>query len=206
MDNSTKHTGSSITLGVILMVLGLITLGAQAFTTLASVLFLGWMLILGGIVEFVYGFFSGGFGRAIVYFLAGIVTFFMGLVITTNPQISAVNLTVLIGIYMLVVGGYKAIASLFAKQNNWGWNVASGVILFVLGWMILGHWPASGLYVIGLFIGIELFILGFSLTVGASRSNYEVADYQTSAYISGAKGGRAETDKDNEQNDNQDNK
>jgi uncharacterized membrane protein HdeD (DUF308 family) len=190
--NNSRHTGWNITLGIILMILGLITLGAQVFTTLVSVLFLGWMLIIAGLAEFTYGFFSGGLGRAIVYFLGGIVTFIIGVVITTNPQISAVNLTVLIGIYMLVVGGYKAIAALFTRQQQWGWTMVSGAILFLLGWMILAHWPASGLWIIGLFIGVELFVLGFSLTVSTFRPDYVEDGYRGSEYLSGAKGGSSQ--------------
>ena len=40
--------------------------------------------------------------------------------------------------------------------SGWGWHLIDGLITIVLGLMILAQWPASGLWVIGLFIGIDL--------------------------------------------------
>ena len=37
---------------------------------------------------------------------------------------------------------------------------ADGIITFVLGMLVLAQWPASGLWVIGLFIGIDLIFYG----------------------------------------------
>jgi uncharacterized membrane protein HdeD (DUF308 family) len=42
----------------------------------------------------------------------------------------------------------------------WIWVAASGVITFLLGLIILAHWPVSGLYILGLFLGIDLIIVG----------------------------------------------
>jgi len=44
---------------------------------------------------------------------------------------------------------------------HWNWQVAlDGAIAFVLGILILSRWPASGLWVIGLFVGIDLLFYG----------------------------------------------
>src|SRR5271156_6104296 len=43
---------------------------------------------------------------------------------------------------------------------GWGWQAADGIITFVLGLLVLAQWPASGLWVIGLFIGIDLIFYG----------------------------------------------
>jgi len=46
---------------------------------------------------------------------------------------------------------------------GWGWQAADGVITSVLGVLVLAQWPASGLWVIGLFVGIDLVFYGFAL-------------------------------------------
>ena len=44
----------------------------------------------------------------------------------------------------------------------WGWSLASGVIDVVLGMLILLEWPESALWVIGLFVGINLLFRGMN--------------------------------------------
>ena len=46
------------------------------------------------------------------------------------------------------------------EEMPWIWVAASGVITFLLGLIILAHWPVSGLYILGLFLGIDLIIVG----------------------------------------------
>jgi uncharacterized membrane protein HdeD (DUF308 family) len=48
----------------------------------------------------------------------------------------------------------------FKEEMPWIWVAASGVITFLLGLIILAHWPVSGLYILGLFLGIDLIIVG----------------------------------------------
>ena len=44
--------------------------------------------------------------------------------------------------------------------HNWGWHALSGLITLLLGILVLAQWPVSGLWVIGLFVGIELLFYG----------------------------------------------
>jgi uncharacterized membrane protein HdeD (DUF308 family) len=42
----------------------------------------------------------------------------------------------------------------------WIWIAASGVITLIIGLIILAHWPFSSLFVLGLFLGIDLIFAG----------------------------------------------
>ena len=46
------------------------------------------------------------------------------------------------------------------EGTPWIWLVLSGVVTLLLGLMILTRWPVSSLYVLGLFLGIDLVIAG----------------------------------------------
>ena len=50
-----------------------------------------------------------------------------------------------------------------------GWQVADGIITFVLGLLVLAQWPASGLWAIGLFVGIDLILFGLTWIMLALR-------------------------------------
>jgi uncharacterized membrane protein HdeD (DUF308 family) len=49
----------------------------------------------------------------------------------------------------------------------WIWVVVSGLITLLLGLIILAHWPVASLYILGLFLGIDLIFAGVGwLAVG----------------------------------------
>jgi hypothetical protein len=47
-------------------------------------------------------------------------------------------------------------------KKGWGWLVFAGLVSLLLGGIILFEWPATGLWVIGLLVAIELIIHGWS--------------------------------------------
>ena len=83
-----------------------------------------------------------------------------GLLLVTRPAISAEVLTLFMAMFFLVGGLFQIIASMMLGLPGWGWHVADGVITLTLGLLVLAQWPASGLWVIGLFVGIDLIFYG----------------------------------------------
>jgi uncharacterized membrane protein HdeD (DUF308 family) len=54
---------------------------------------------------------------------------------------------------------------------GWGWMMANGVLSFLLAAVLLIGWPFSALWVVGLLIGISLFLDGVTLLIlSATRS------------------------------------
>ena len=184
------------------MVLGLIVLSAQIFTTVVSVLFLGFTLLIGGIAQFFYGFFSGSWSKFFLSLLGGSVAAVAGALLITSPALSAATLTLIIGVFLLIGGLYRIVSSVAVRYSQWGWYFTGGVISLLLGVSLLVGWPYAGLWFIGLYIGIELFVTGFMLTITAyGPSEAENATYATpheTTYLSGAKGGKATKKRDPE--------
>ena len=48
------------------------------------------------------------------------------------------------------------------RIHGWGWQVLSGLVALLLGLFITAGWPASSIWVIGTFIGIDLIFGGWS--------------------------------------------
>jgi uncharacterized membrane protein HdeD (DUF308 family) len=46
------------------------------------------------------------------------------------------------------------------RETPWIWVLLSGAITLLLGLLILAHWPVSSLYILGLFLGIDLIMAG----------------------------------------------
>jgi uncharacterized membrane protein HdeD (DUF308 family) len=178
------YTGWTIVLGILLTTLGIMTIFIQVFTSVVSVIFLCWMLIIGGIAEFFYGFFLKSLGRAFAFFLEGIFSFVTGMLIIILPGLSISTITLFICICMLAIGIYNISSSILRRYQNWGWIFAGGSLMATLGFIILAQWPVSGLWVIGLFIGIQLFVSGFSLMINAFKPALnETSILQDSVYF-----------------------
>ena len=47
-----------------------------------------------------------------------------------------------------------------AEAAGWDGLLVSGIITLLLGLMIWNEWPLSGVWVIGLFVGIDMFFYG----------------------------------------------
>ena len=87
------------------------------------------------------------------------------------PLLAAAVLTLLLG-FTLIASGVMRIVLGFSMMGGtpWAWVVLSGVITFLLGLVIVGHWPVSGLYILGLFLGIDLIVAGVSCDRNRIRS------------------------------------
>ena len=46
------------------------------------------------------------------------------------------------------------------EETPWIWVALSGAITILLGIVILAHWPVSGLFALGIFLGIDLVVAG----------------------------------------------
>ena len=80
----------------------------------------------------------------------------------TSPVDSALVLTLLLAVYFMVIGIFRIVASLTMRFPNWGWVLFSGIVSFILGVLTKQQWPLSGLWIIGLFIGIDMIFSGWS--------------------------------------------
>jgi uncharacterized membrane protein HdeD (DUF308 family) len=48
------------------------------------------------------------------------------------------------------------------RETPWIWVALSGAVTLLLGVLILMRWPVSSLYILGLFLGIDLIVAGAS--------------------------------------------
>jgi uncharacterized membrane protein HdeD (DUF308 family) len=157
-----QYSGFYLGLGIALVVLGIIGIVWSVTVTLVSVVFLGVLLIVGGVVQAGHAFGSRSWSGFFTHLLAAILYVVVGCLAVTRPAIGAISLTLLLAAFFLVGGLYKFFGALFTRFPSWGWVMLNGVIEVILGILIAAQWPISGLWVIGMFIGIDLLLSGWS--------------------------------------------
>jgi uncharacterized membrane protein HdeD (DUF308 family) len=156
------HWGWFLAFGIILVALGIAAIARATTATVASMVVFGWLLIFAGVFEFVAAFMVGNWAGFFLHLLVAILFFIVGILMLTRPVMSAEVWTLVMSLFFLVGGLYLLISSLYYHLPGWGWQAFAGVITTVLGFLVAAGWPVSGLWVIGLFIGIELVCHGWA--------------------------------------------
>jgi uncharacterized membrane protein HdeD (DUF308 family) len=154
-------SGWIIGLGVVYSIAGFIALGSVAMATVATVFIVGIMMLLAGVAEIISAFQVKSWGKFVLWILLGILYVVAGFATFENPLLAAAILTLVLGVALIVSGIMRIVLAFGMKQGMpWMWIVLSGVITFLLGAIILAHWPVSSVYVLGLFLGIDLVFAG----------------------------------------------
>jgi uncharacterized membrane protein HdeD (DUF308 family) len=151
-----------VLLGIALIVLGIIALGALWLATLATAVAIGALLLVSGIVETIGSFWSWRWSGFLLHLLSGVLSIVVGVMFLRAPVDAVLALTLLLACLLTVGGIFKIVAALTYRFGAWGWPLVSGIIDLVLGVLIWLEWPASALWVIGMFVGISLLFRGFN--------------------------------------------
>ncbi|MCX7118233.1 MAG: HdeD family acid-resistance protein [Legionellales bacterium] len=158
-----RNWGWLLALGILFVILGCIGMGMVVGLTIASVLFLGVILLIAGISQVVDVFTSKQWRGAVWHALIAILYILGGGVVIYDPILASTLITVLIAWMLIIIGVTRLImANSLRSQGGWGWLIFAGLTAIILGVLILLQWPYSGLWVLGLFIAIELIINGWT--------------------------------------------
>jgi uncharacterized membrane protein HdeD (DUF308 family) len=154
-------SGWIIALGVVFVIAGIIALGSVVMATAATVFVVGIMMVIAGVAEVINAFQIKTWGKFLLWLLLGALYIVAGFFAFENPLLAAAVLTLLLG-FSLLVSGIMRIVLAFSMQDTmpWIWVAFSGVITFLLGLLIVAKWPVSSLYVLGIFLGVDLVIAG----------------------------------------------
>ena len=153
-----------VALGVVFVLLGTIGLGITYFITVASVFFLGFLLLIGGGAQVVHLFRSKGWKSTLLHLLIALLYIFAGICVVTNPVAASITLTLVFAWILIVIGIFRIFIAFQARQyKNWHWLLLGGFVSVLFGLVIINDWPASGLFVIGIIIAIEMIIHGIGL-------------------------------------------
>ncbi len=164
-----QHWGWFFAFGLALIALGVLAVVYSVSATLISVIFFGAVLTISGIV-IMFDSFKSSWGIWNEFFLhlgMGLLYLIAGVILIKGPVMGSLTLTLILAIFYIVLGLVRTVSCLIRPIANRGWRLASSIITLILGLLILIEWPASGLFILGLFIGIDLIFTGWIYVVTA---------------------------------------
>ncbi|MCU4179293.1 HdeD family acid-resistance protein [Bosea sp. BH3] len=158
-----RNWGWLMAAGIALVVLGVLGLGAVAMLSIASALWIGAMIFVGGIIVLIDAFRHQAWKSRLFHILIGLLYVAVGVLTFVNPLVATASLTLLAGAALVATGVLRIVVAFQNRQlPYWGWIAFSGLLSLLLGGMILMQWPGSSLWVLGTFFAIELIFQGWA--------------------------------------------
>ena len=158
-----RSWGWLLGLGVLFVVLGSIGLSMVVGLTLVSVLFFGILLLIAGLSQIIDVFKSKRWKGTAWHALIAVLYLVGGGMVVYDPFLASTLITALIAWVLIIIGISRFIMAIVLRDAaGWGWLLIAGLTAIVLGVLILLQWPYSGLWVLGLFIAIEMLVNGWT--------------------------------------------
>jgi len=154
----------SLITGVLLMVVGIVGAVLPQIMSLVVSVFLGWLLITGGILTAYLAFL--GRGRSMIAFLKPVLLIVTGALFVFFPLAGLAALALLLTVYLLLdaFGGFGLAYDIYPMRGG-GWMAFNGLMSFLLAVVLFVGWPITSPIMVGLYVGISLFFDGLSLVI-----------------------------------------
>jgi uncharacterized membrane protein HdeD (DUF308 family) len=162
-DRLRKSSGWMLWLGLAMVGLGIAAIIYPNVSTSAAELFVGWMLLLSGILLFFGSFSISGTGPFFGSLLLSLLSVAAGVFLLVNQAAGAVALTLLVG-GLFVFQGASEIVLALAMRSFPGWVglLISGIASVVLAVLIATGWPANSAIVLGILFGVNFISTGIA--------------------------------------------
>jgi len=151
-----------VLLGIVMILAGFLVLGDVMLVTVISTMFIGMISIAAGGFEIIHAFWTKGWGGFLWQVLLGILYIAFGVVLVSQPVASALILTYVLGLTLLISGFVRILLGI-SHWKDAGWiMLLSGAFGVLAGLVILTGFPMTGLWVLGFLLGVDLISHGIA--------------------------------------------
>ena len=151
-------------IGIVAIVVGCVAILIPAVFAVGTAIFIGCILVIASAFLAAAAFTAYGVGSFLARLAWALLTFVVGIWLILEPHNGSITLTLVLGIYFLVMGLTRiAVALLGRGRRNAGWVGISGVCGLIIGILVLAKFPSSADWAIGLLVGIDLIFAGWTL-------------------------------------------
>ncbi len=162
-ENPLRNFGPySLIIGILLIGLGTLGVFVPGLASLGTVLFFSWLLIFGGILWAIHTYRYDA--KSVMNWLKPVLLLSVGGLMLFYPVTGVATLGLLLAIYLLMdaVSSF-ALAQSVHPEKGWGWMAFNGVISALLAALFLIGWPATSIWLVGLYVSISLIFDGWAL-------------------------------------------
>src|SRR6202034_96206 len=163
--------------GIVLVILGMIAICVPPLATVTVEIFIGWLILLSGVLGLVMTFQTRGapgFGWSLLSAVVGIVA---GIVLLIWALSGGVTRTLLLTAFLTVEGVVSIMYALAHRRettSRWQMMLLSGIVDLILAGLILAGLPGTAAWAIGLIVGINLLFGGVALICSVTQFNSQL--------------------------------
>ncbi len=155
--------------GILLIILGALAIAVPVIASVAVAAFVGWLLFFAGLFRAISLFRSPhapGYWTSLSF---SILTAILGLIIALFPLQGAITLTMVLTAYFIVHGisSFAFAFSIKGDTGRWVLVFIGGIIYLALAAHVIAGRPTTSVYILGLYVGINLLVTGFALIFAA---------------------------------------
>ena len=162
-DTARSASTISILWGALLILLGIMAIGAPFVAAVAVSVVVSWLILFAGVVHIVLAFHAHGAGSVIWRLLVGVAYLAFGGYMLVHPVVSVASLTLVLATLFVIEGILNLILWFRTRAlHASGWLLLDGIVTLLLGGMIYMQWPSSSVWAIGTLVGVSLMFSGIA--------------------------------------------
>ena len=150
--------------GIFFILLGFCAFVIPQLFSVFIVLFLGWIIVIGGVIQVSRVLFlpkTAGFGS---WLGLGILQLVVGFLLIADPIAGVLTLTMMMALFFAVEGTIKIYMALLMRPlPHWEYVLLSGVTAVVLALVMVVFWSDIPHWLLGVFLGVNMIILGMAM-------------------------------------------
>ena len=148
-------------LGLVLAALGVAAIAFPVAATLVATLYVGWMLLLAGIIGFIGSFSINGTGPFFGQLLVALLSVAVGVFLVFNPLAGEIALTLVVGALFMVQGAFEIFFAFEIRPlRGWGGMLLSGIASAAVAILIASAWPGASVIFLGILLGVNFISTG----------------------------------------------
>jgi uncharacterized membrane protein HdeD (DUF308 family) len=152
--------------GTIVLILGVLAMMAPLVSGIAVTVMVAILLLASGLAQTMYAFKSETILSGVGTFLFGGLAVLCGLAMLVFPGKGLAAITMFLAFYFIADGIFSLVNGIqFRPFKGWGSMVFSGIVSLLLGWMIWSKWPVSGIWAVGVLVGVRLLFVGWTMII-----------------------------------------
>lgn len=163
--------------GIFMLIAGFLAMVAPFAAGLSVAVIVGVLLLVTGVTQVLLVFRAGSFGEGLMLVLLGVLSVVAGGFMVAQPVAALATLTLFLAGYFIACGILEVIAAFGARpQSGWGLLLFGGIVSVLLGVMIWQQFPLSGVWAVGVLVGVKLIIAGWALIAIGGAAKAAVAE------------------------------
>jgi uncharacterized membrane protein HdeD (DUF308 family) len=147
--------------GIFFILFGFAAIIVPQVFSVVIVIFLGWLIVFGGIIHVSRALYfkeMPGFG---LWLGLGLLQLVVGFLLIVDPIAGVMTLTLMMALFFALEGSLKIYLALTMRPlPHSNYVLLSGITALVMAAVILVFWSETAAWLLGLFLGINMIVLG----------------------------------------------